>query len=73
MLVDPKPQTMKMISTRADDEMFFALRGLSQMTGTNVSTIIRLAIEALLVRAREKRPTSWEDLKMIAHEKEGIL
>jgi predicted transcriptional regulator len=57
---------MKMLSTRTDDEMFYALKALGEMTGTDISTIMRLAIASLIDKARTKQPQSWEELKMIA-------
>lgn len=66
MLVEKKQHTQKMISTRTDDEMFYALKALSQLTGADSSTIMRLAIAVLIERARTAQPTSWEELKSIA-------
>jgi hypothetical protein len=59
-------QTMKMLSTRADSEMFFALKALSQVTGVDTSTLIRLAIAAMLTKVRTlPQPVTIEDIKQI--------
>jgi len=64
MLVEKAAQTAKMLSTRTDDEMFYALKALSQMTGVETSTLMRLAIAALLEKARKlEQPVSYDDLK----------
>jgi hypothetical protein len=64
MLVEKAAQTAKMLSTRTDDEMFFALKALSQMTGVETSTLMRLAIADLLHKARKlEQPVTWDDLK----------
>lgn len=64
MLIEKAAQTAKMLSTRTDDEMFFALKALSQMTGVETSTLMRLAIATLLQKARKlEQPLSWDDLK----------
>ena len=65
MLVEAKPIAPKMLSTRTDDETFYALKALSQVTGVGVSVIMRLAISSLILKARENQPTSWTDLKNI--------
>lgn len=64
MLVEKAAQTAKMLSTRTDDEMFYALKALSQMTGVETSTLMRLAIASLLEKARKlEQPVSYDDLK----------
>lgn len=64
MLIEKAAQTAKMLSTRTDDEMFYALKALSQLTGVETSTLMRLAIASLLERARKlEQPVSWDDLK----------
>jgi predicted DNA-binding protein len=64
MLVEKAAQTAKMLSTRTDDEMFYALKALSQMTGVETSTLMRLAIAALLEKARKlEQPVTYDDLK----------
>jgi predicted DNA-binding protein len=64
MLVEKRQQTAKMLSTRTDDEMFYALKALSQVTGVETSTLMRLAIAALLQKARTlEEPFTWDDLK----------
>jgi predicted DNA-binding protein len=64
MLVEKAAQTAKMLSTRTDDEMFYALKALSQLTGVETSTLMRLAIAALLQTARKlEQPVSYDDLK----------
>lgn len=64
MLVEKAAQTAKMLSTRTDDEMFYALKALSQMTEVETSTLMRLAIAALLEKARKlEQPVSYDDLK----------
>jgi len=68
MLVERKRSTMKMLCTRTDEEMFYALKALAEMTSGDISTIMRLAIASLLRKAREKQPQSWEELKLIADE-----
>lgn len=66
MLVEKKQQTEKMVSIRTDEEMFYALEALSQVTNKNKSTIVRLALASLIERARAAQPTSWERSKSIA-------
>lgn len=64
MLVEKAAQTAKMLSTRTDDEMFYALKALSQMTEVETSTLMRLAIAAMLEKARKlEQPVSYDDLK----------
>lgn len=63
MLVEKRQQTMKMLSTRTDDEMFYALKALSQVSGVDTSTLMRLAIASLLEKARKlEQPISWDDI-----------
>jgi hypothetical protein len=67
MLVEKKRIAAKMVSMRTDDEMFYALKALSQMTGVDASTIMRLAVASLLTKARElEQPVAWDELKQIA-------
>lgn len=63
MFVENKPETAKMLSARVDSEMFYSLKALSNQVGQGTSTIMRLALVKLLEKAREKKPTSWEELK----------
>lgn len=64
MLIEKLAQAGRMLSTRTDDEMFFALKALSQQTNVDTSTLMRFAIATLLKKARSlEQPVSWEDLK----------
>lgn len=69
MLIEKLAQAGRMLSTRTDDEMFFALKALSQQTNVDTSTLMRLAIATLLKKARSlEQPVSWDDLKRIIEE-----
>lgn len=69
MLIEKLAQAGRMLSTRTDDEMFFALKALSQQSGVDTSTLMRLAIATLLKKARSlEQPVSWDDLKRIIEE-----
>ena len=66
MLIEIPTVAVKTISARTDEEMYFATKALAQMVGSDPSTVIRLALSALLRRARERQPVSWEELKNVA-------
>lgn len=66
MLIEIPTVAVKTLSARTDEEMYFATRALAQRVGEDPSTVIRLAVSALLRRAREAQPCSWEDLKSVA-------
>lgn len=66
MLIEIPTVAVKTISARTDEEMYYATRALAQSVGADPSTVIRLAMSALLRRARERQPVSWEDLKNVA-------
>jgi hypothetical protein len=69
MLIEKLAQAGRMLSTRTDDEMFFALKALSQQTNVDTSTLMRLAIATLLKKARSlEQPVSWDDLKRTIEE-----
>lgn len=71
MLVETRKQTTRMISFRADDEMFFALKALSQMSGVDSSTLARFAVASLIVKARKlEQPITLDDIKKITLENE---
>jgi len=63
MYIENERKTTKMLNTRVDSEMFYSLKALSDRTGMGISPIMRLAIAQLLEKAREKKPSSWEELK----------
>lgn len=64
MLIEKLAQAGRMLSTRTDDEMFFALKALSQQTNVDTSTLMRLAIATMLQKARKlEQPVSYDDLK----------
>jgi len=66
MLVETRKQTTRMISFRADDEMFFALKALSQMSGVDSSTLGRVAVASLIEKARKlEQPITWDDIKRV--------
>jgi predicted DNA-binding protein len=66
MLVETKARTGKMLSVRTDQEMFYALKALSDQTQVDSSTIMRLAVAKLIEKARTlPQPISWDDLKQI--------
>lgn len=66
MLIEIPTVAVKTVSARTDEEMYWATRALAQKVGEDPSTIIRLALSALLRRAREAQPCSWQDLKNVA-------
>jgi hypothetical protein len=69
MLVEKRQQTTKMISFRADDEMFYALKALSQISGVESSTLGRLAIATFLYKVRKlEQPITFDDLVKVSHE-----
>jgi hypothetical protein len=73
MLIEKLAQAGRMLSTRTDDEMFFALKALSQQTNVDTSTLMRLAIATLLKKARSlEQPVSWDDLKRTIEETQEI-
>lgn len=63
MFVEKKPETSKMLSARIDQEMFYSLKALSNQVGMGTSAITRLAVVKLLEKAREQKPTTWDQLK----------
>jgi predicted DNA-binding protein len=63
MFVEKEPQASKMLSARVDQEMFYSLKALSQQLGVGTSAIARLAVFKLLEKAREEKPTTWDQLK----------
>jgi len=63
MFVEKEPQASKMLSARVDQEMFYSLKALSQQLGVGTSAITRLAVFKLLEKAREEKPTTWDQLK----------
>lgn len=63
MFVERKPETSKMLSARVDQEMFYSLKALSDQVGMGTSAITRLAVVKLLEKARQEKPTTWEQLK----------
>jgi antitoxin component of RelBE/YafQ-DinJ toxin-antitoxin module len=66
MLIEIPTLAARTISARTDEEMYFATKALAQQVGTDPSTVIRLALSALLRRARERQPHSWDALKDVA-------
>ena len=65
MFVERKPETSKMLSARVDQEMFYSLKALSDQVGMGTSAITRLAVVKLLEKARQEKPTTWEQLKKL--------
>ncbi|UCF70829.1 MAG: hypothetical protein JSW49_00705 [candidate division WOR-3 bacterium] len=63
MFVEKKPEASKMLSARVDQEMFYSLKALSQQVGMGTSAITRLAVYKLIEKAREEKPTTWDQLK----------
>lgn len=63
MYVENERKTTKMLNVRVDDEMFYSLKALSDRTSMGISPIMRLALAQLLAKAREKKPSSWDELK----------
>ena len=66
MLIEIPTVAVKTISARTDEEMYYATKALAQTVGADPSTVVRLALSALLRRARERKPVSWDDLKNVA-------
>jgi antitoxin component of RelBE/YafQ-DinJ toxin-antitoxin module len=66
MLIEIPTVAVKTISARTDEEMYYATKALAQTVGADPSTVVRLALSALLRRARERQPVSWDDLKNVA-------
>ena len=66
MLIEIPSVAVKTVSARTDEETYYTLRALAQRVGTDPSTVVRLALFALLHRARERQPVSWEELKNVA-------
>jgi len=66
MLIEIPTVAVKTISARTDEEMYYATKALAQTVGADPSTVVRLALSALLRRARERQPASWDDLKNVA-------
>jgi len=66
MLIEIPTVAVKTVSARTDEETYYTLRALAQRVGTDPSTVVRLALSKLLIRAREKQPVSWDDLKNVA-------
>ena len=65
MFIEKTPHTSKMLSMRVDDEMYYSLRALSDKLNMDISTIVRLAVANLLIKARERTPESWDELKSL--------
>jgi antitoxin component of RelBE/YafQ-DinJ toxin-antitoxin module len=66
MLIEIPKVAVRTLSTRTDEEMYFATKALAQSVGTDPSTVIRLAVAALLNRARAVKPVTVEQLKNVA-------
>lgn len=66
MLIEIPKIAVRTLSTRTDEEMYFATKALAQAVGTDPSTVIRLAVAALLKRARSINPVTMEQLKDVA-------
>jgi hypothetical protein len=76
MLVEKRQQTTKMVSFRADDEMFFGLKALAQMSGVDSSTLARLAVATFLYKVRKlEQPITYDDIVKASRDelKEEIL
>lgn len=63
MFVERKPEASKMISLRVDAEMYYSLKALAQQVDMGASALTRLAIYKLIEKAREEKPTTWDQLK----------
>jgi predicted transcriptional regulator len=62
MFVLPLPDSTKMLSFRADDEMKYALDALSASLRTNRSTLCRIAVFKLIQEARANKPIHLREI-----------
>jgi predicted transcriptional regulator len=66
MLIRRRPMAAKTLTLRIDDEMDSGIRNLAVAVRADVSTVARLAVAELLIRAKAMNPTNVEDL--VSHE-----
>ena len=62
MFVLPMPDTDKMISFRADDEMTYSLSALATRLRVSRSTLIRVAVAKLIKEARSTQPIRLREI-----------
>jgi predicted transcriptional regulator len=62
MFILPMPESTKMLSFRADDQMTYCLSDLATRLQTSRSTLIRVAIANLLKEARSTQPIRLQEV-----------
>lgn len=62
MFILPMPDSTKMISFRADDEMTYSLSDLAIRLSVSRSTLIRLAVSKLIKEARSSQPIRLQEI-----------
>ncbi len=62
MLIERKPNAVKMLSVRTDMEAFEALHALSESMSSSTSVLIRLAISDLLGKQKKVKAKNLAEL-----------
>ena len=62
MFILPMPDSTKMLSFRADDEMTYSLSDLASRLRVSRSTVIRIAVSKLIKEARSTQPIRLQEI-----------
>lgn len=66
MFILPMPDSTKMISFRADDEMTECITELATRLRVSRSTLIRIAVSKLISEARSANPINFSEIFNVA-------